>query len=175
MDFKKAWINESVWRPLQLGALGLIGLTIGGTLFLSGTLMAQSESTATGRIYLEGARQAELGYSRVVVTRGGDMIWLSGMSGPRDADGQPITDFKEQARQAYRNLDATLREVGSDLSDIVSVTVFLGDARHYEAFTEVRREFFPDARYPASTLITNASFVRPEVRLLLQAVAIVDG
>ena len=71
MDFKKAWINESVWRPLQLGALGLIGLTVGGTLFLSGTLMAQSESTATGRMYLEGARQAELGYSRVVVTRGG--------------------------------------------------------------------------------------------------------
>ena len=166
--------TERFWRPPQLGTLGLIGLTVGGTLFFSGTLMAQSESEATGRTYLEGARQAELGYSRAVVTRGGDMIWVSGMAGPRDADGEPITDFQEQARQAYRNLDATLREVGSDLSDVVNVTVLLGDARHYEAFTEVRREFFPDGRYPASTIVTNASFVTPEIMLLLQAVAVVD-
>ena len=162
------------WRPSQLGVLGLIGLTVGGTLFLSGTLIAQNESDATGRTYLEGARQSELGFSRAVVTRGGDTIWVSGTAGPRDADGQPITDFQEQARQAYRNLDATLREVGSDLSDVVNVTVLLGDARHYEAFTEVRREFFPDDRYPASTIITNASFVAPEIMLLLQAVAVVD-
>ena len=166
--------TERFWRPSQLGALGLIGLAVGGVLFLSGKLMAQSESAATGRTYLEGARQAELGYSRVVVTRGGDMIWLSGMSGPRDADGQPITDFKEQARQAYRNLDATRRGVGKDLSDVVNVTVLLGDARHYEAFTEVRREVFPDGSYPASTVVTNASFVSPEIMLLLQAIAVVE-
>ena len=117
-------------KPPQSAALWMVGLTVSGTLVLSATLMAQSELEETGRTYLEGARQTELGYSRAVVTRGGDTIWVSGTAGPRDSDGQPITDFQEQARQAYRNLDATLREIGSDLSDVVNVTVLLGDAAH---------------------------------------------
>ena len=165
---------ERFRKPPQLAALWLVGLAVSGTLALSATLMAQSELEATGRTYLEGARQTELGYSRAVVTRGGDTIWVSGTAGPRDSNGQPITDFHEQVRQAYRNLDATLQELGSDLSDVVNVTVLLGDARHYGAFTEVRREFFPDGQYPASTIVTNASFVTPEIMLLLQAVAVVD-
>lgn len=162
------------FREPRLATVSSVGLAVIGALALNATLMAQSELEATGRAYLEGARQTELGYSRAVVTRGGDTIWVSGTAGPRDSDGRPITDFQEQARQAYRNLGATLQELGSDLSDVVNVTVLLGDARHYEAFTEVRREFFPDGQYPASTIVTNASFVTPEIMLLLQAVAVVD-
>lgn len=139
-----------------------------------GASLAQDSLETTGRLYLEGERQSELGYSRAVVTRGGDVVWLSGTSGPRDANGEPITDFREQTRQAFRNLDATLREIGSDVSDVVSITVLLRDPRYYEAYTEVRKEFFPDGRYPASTIVNDTSFARPEVMVLLQAVAVVN-
>jgi len=141
---------------------------------LSVASLAQNALETTGRFYLEGTSQNAIGYSRAVVTRGGDVIWLSGMSGPRDANGEPITDFREQARQAFRNLDATLREIGSDVSDVVSITVLLRDPRYYEAYTEVRKEFFPDGRYPASTIVNDTSFARPEVMVLLQAVAVVN-
>jgi len=140
----------------------------------SGTSLAQNSLETTGKFFLEGASQTALGYSRAVVTRGGDMVWLSGMSGPRDANGEPINDFREQARQAFRNLDATLREVGSNLSDVVSITVLLRDPRYYDAYTEVRKEFFTDGRYPASTIVNDTSFARPEVMLLLQAVAVIN-
>ena len=166
--------RERSWMRLQLGAWLAIGLIVGGSLLFSSTLLAQNELAATGRSYLEGTRQNDLGYSRAVITRGGDMVWLSGTAGPRDANGQPITDFREQARQAYRNLDATLREIGSDLSDVVNVTVLLRDPRYYAVFTEVRKEFFPDGHYPASTIVTDTSFVSPDIMVLLQAVAIVN-
>ena len=136
--------------------------------------LAQSSLETTGKFFLEGASQTALGYSRAVVTRGGDIVWLSGMSGPRNANGEPINDFHEQARQAFRNLDATLREVGSDLSDVVSITVLLRDPRYYEAYTEVRKEFFTDGHFPASTIVNDTSFARPEVMVLLQAVAVVN-
>ena len=139
-----------------------------------GASLAQNSLETTGRYYLEGASQSALGYSRAVVTRGGDIVWLSGMSGPRNANGEPIDDIHEQARQAFRNLDATLREVGSDLSDVVSITVLLRDPRYYEAYTEVRKEFFTDGQYPASTIVNDTSFARPEVMVLLQAVAVVN-
>jgi len=139
-----------------------------------GATLAQNSLETTGKYFLEGASQTALGYSRAVVTRGGDIVWLSGMSGPRDANGQPINDFREQARQAFRTLDATLREVGSDLSDVVSITVLLRDPRYYEAYTEVRKEFFTDGQYPASTIVNDNSFARPEVMVLLQAVAVVN-
>ena len=59
------------------------------------------------------------------------------------------------------------------MSDVVSITVLLRDPRYYEAYTEVRKEFFPDGHYPASTIVNDTSFARPEVMVLLQAVAVV--
>ena len=157
----------------RLATWGSIALVIGGPILFNETLLAQSELESTGRYYLEGPRENEVGYSRAVVTRGGDVVWVSGTQGARDANGQLITDFRDQARQAFRNIDATLREVGSDLSDVVNITVLLRDPRYYDTFTEVRREFFPDGNYPAGTIVTNGTFVRPEILVLLQAVAVV--
>ena len=152
-------------RPLLI-ALALI--------LFSATLITQSNSQSTGRTYLEGTWQADRGFSPAVITRGGDIIWLAGITGQSDENGQPITDFSEQVRQVYRNIDATLREVESDLSDVVTVSVFLGDGRHAQQLTEIRKEFFSDERYPASILITNASFAVPEIMVEIQAVAVVE-
>ena len=164
MSTRNNWLTRLPRAVLLGGVCWLVG----------GTSFAQSGLETTGRFYLEGARQSELGYSRAVVTRGGDVVWLSGMSGPRDARGELITDFAEQVRQAFRNLDATLRELGSDVSDVVSITVLLRDPRYYDIYAEVRKEFFPDGRYPASTIVNDTSFARPEVMVLLQAVAVVN-
>ena len=163
MTTQRNWIRS----PLSLRSS--IGLAVGAYLLLCGAPMAQDELETAGRMYVP----TDLGYSRAVVTRGGDMVWVSGTPGPRDADGQPITDFRGQARQALRNLDATLRALGSDLSDVVNITVMLRDPRHYEAYAEVRREFFTEGKYPAGAIFADVSFVNPDYLILLQAVAVV--
>lgn len=50
----------------------------------------------------------------------------------------------------HANLAATLAEAGGKLADIVTMTVFIVDARYSDRFVEIRKEVFPDAKYPAS-------------------------
>src|SRR5262245_13711019 len=51
-------------------------------------------------------------YSPAVITEGGRIVWLAGMGGITDADGQPIVDFAGQTRRAFQNIDATLKQAG---------------------------------------------------------------
>jgi enamine deaminase RidA (YjgF/YER057c/UK114 family) len=55
------------------------------------------------------------------------------------------------------------------------MTVYIGDARHGDRFVELRKEFFPDGRFPASTLITVSGFAKPEMMVEITPVAVIDG
>ena len=76
-------------------------------------------------------------------------------------------DFDGQARQAFDNIAATLAQAGARLADVVTMTVFIIDARYGERFIEIRKEYFPDGNYPASALITVAGFARPTMMVIM--------
>jgi enamine deaminase RidA (YjgF/YER057c/UK114 family) len=63
--------------------------------------------------------EAEAGYSRAVVD--GDWIFVAGTTGFDYAQMTIVEDPAEQARQAFRNIEAALAEAGSTLSDVVRV------------------------------------------------------
>jgi 2-iminobutanoate/2-iminopropanoate deaminase len=120
-----------------------------------------------------GTWQQQRAFSPVVATRGGRILWVAGHGGLHGADKSLDGDFDGQARQAFRNLAATLAEAGAKLSDIVTMTVFIIDARYGDRFTEIRKEMFPAGNYPASALITVAGFARPSMMVEIQCVAVV--
>jgi 2-iminobutanoate/2-iminopropanoate deaminase len=128
------------------------------------------------RDYLKGTWQKERSFSPAVITdRAGKIVWVAGHGGLFDDNHKMIKgDFDAQARQAFANIAKTLKEAGATLSDIVSMTVYIGDARHGDRFVEIRREFFPD-RFPASTLITVSGFAKPEMMVEITPVAVIDG
>jgi 2-iminobutanoate/2-iminopropanoate deaminase len=127
------------------------------------------------REFLKGGWQTERSFSPAVTTASGRIVWVAGHGGLFDDDHKMIkADFDAQARQAFRNVAATLKEVGASLSDIVSMTVYIGDTRHGDRFVEIRKEFFPDGRYPASTLVTVTGFAKPEMMVEITPVAVVD-
>ena len=128
------------------------------------------------RMYLEGTWQKERSFSPAVITdRASKIIWVAGHGGLFDDNHKMIkADFDAQARQAFANIAATLKEAGATLADIVSMTVYIGDTRHGDRFVEIRREFFPD-RFPASTLITVSGFAKPEMMVEITPVAVIDG
>ena len=66
----------------------------------------------------------------------------------------------------------TLEEAGGALSDMVTMTVFITDARFGNRFTQLRKEIFGDD-FPASALITVAGLARPELLVEVQGVAVV--
>ena len=108
-----------------------------------------------------------------VTIRGGRALWVAGHGGLHGSDEPLEGDFEGQARQAFRNLAATLAQAGGTLADIVTMTVFIIDARYGDRFTAIRKEIFPDGNYPASALITVAGFARPAMMVEIQCVAVV--
>jgi 2-iminobutanoate/2-iminopropanoate deaminase len=112
-------------------------------------------------------------YSQAVMTTGGRTVWLAGQVGRAAADGPSLAgDFDGQVRAVFARLGETLTELGGTLGDMVTMTVFITDARYGDRFTELRREIFGDD-FPASALITVAGLARPELLVEVQGVAII--
>jgi len=123
--------------------------------------------------YHPGTWQQQRAFSPAVETRGGRILWIAGHGGLHGTE-QPLDgDFDGQSRQAFRNLAVTLAQAGGSLSDIVTMTVFIVDSRYGDRFVEIRKEFFPDAKYPASALITVAGLARPSMMVEIQCVAVI--
>ena len=123
--------------------------------------------------YVNGDRESSRSYSKVVKTQGGTTLYLAGVGGSTDADGN-ILDFAGQTRMAFARLDANLHEAGGSLADITTMTVFITDVRFGDEFTQVRKEFFAEGKYPGSALITVAGLARPEMHVEIQSIAVID-
>ena len=61
---------------------------------------------------------------------------------------------------------------GAKLSDIVTMTVFIIDARFGDRFIDIRKEYFSAGAYPASALITVAGFAKTAMMVEIQCVAV---
>jgi enamine deaminase RidA (YjgF/YER057c/UK114 family) len=123
--------------------------------------------------FVGAARTAKRAYSPAVTTEGGKTIWLAGHTGAVDDTGRSLAgDFDAQCRQTFHNIEKTLAEAGAKLADLVTMTVFLIDARHTTRMTELRTEIF-GRDFPASAAITVAGFAQPEMMIEIQAVAVI--
>ena len=127
------------------------------------------------RTYLEPSeRQRERAYSPAVITEGGRVVWMAGQTATVDADGKDISgNFEAQTHRVFALMDETLRRAGGTLADLVTMTVFIKDARHGDRFVEMRKGLFPAGKFPASALITVSAFARPGIDIEIQGIAVV--
>jgi 2-iminobutanoate/2-iminopropanoate deaminase len=108
-----------------------------------------------------------------VITEGGRIVWLAGQVGAADTSGNSLAgDFDGQVREVFARLNQTLEEDGGSLADMVTMTVFITDARYGDRFTELRKEIFRD-NFPASALITVTGLARPEMLVEVQGIAVI--
>ena len=136
-----------------------------------------TENTGEGprRRYIKRQTAQARAYSQAVITEGGRIVWLAGQVGAADAAGNSLAgDFDGQVREAFARLNQTLAEAGGSLADMVTMTVFITDARYGDRFTELRKEIFGD-NFPASALITVSHFARPGMLIEVQGVAVIGG
>ena len=124
--------------------------------------------------HLDGTEQQKSrAYSPAVVTEGGRIVWLAGQTATTDLDGKDIGGkFDEQTRTVFQLMGRTLERAGGSLANLVTMTVFIIDPRHGDRFVQIRREFFPDGKYPASALLTISNFARPGMVIEIQGVAV---
>lgn len=153
----------------------MIGLR---TIVLAGlaSALAFPSLQAGARELLKSEFSQTRGFSDAVVTDGGRIVWLSGKAALRDEQGKPIAgDFEAQARAIFQGLDQILKRAGGSLRDITTVTVYLTDPRLLPRLGPIRREFFADGNFPASTTITVHSLPEVGMMLEIQAVAVIGG
>lgn len=138
-------------------------------------LVATTVAVAHAADYLEkNDFQKSRAFSPAVVTDGGRIVWMAGQTAAADADGRDISgNFEAQARRVFALMDQTLRRAGGTLANLVTMTVFVKDARYGDRFTEIRQEMFPDGNFPASALITVSNFAQPGLEIEIQGVAVV--
>ena len=135
--------------------------------------MAENSREGPRRRYIKRQPAQARAYSQAVITEGGRIVWLAGQVGAADAAGKSLAgDFDGQVREVFARLNQTLEEAGGSLADMVTMTVFITDARYGDRFTELRKEIFSD-NFPASALITVAGLTRPEMLVEIQGIAVV--
>jgi enamine deaminase RidA (YjgF/YER057c/UK114 family) len=141
-----------------------------------GVAFAAQDDSQTGvkKSYVRGTWEKTRAFSPAVITEGGGkLIFIAGHGGPKDSAGNSLAgNFEAQERQAFKNIEATLKEAGASLKDMVTMTVFLSDARYTSKMTQVRGEIFGDD-FPASAAITVTGFADPTMMIEIQGIAVV--
>src|SRR5213593_3181761 len=144
-------------------------------LTLATALLMTVGTVAQAADYLEKTDlQKSRAFSPAVVTDGGRNVWMAGQTATTDADGKDISgNFEAQARRVFALMDQTLRRTGGTLANLVTMTVFIKDARYGDRFVQIRREMFPDGNFPGSALITVSNFARPGMEIEVQGIAVI--
>ena len=125
--------------------------------------------------YLEGTDfQKSRAFSPAVMTQGGRTVWLAGQTTLVDESGKEIAgNFEAQARTIFALMDRTLKRAGGTLANLVTMTVFITDARYGDHFVKIRAEIFKHGRFPASALVSVAALARPGIVIEIQGVAVI--
>ena len=133
-----------------------------------------SGSCAFARDYLPHApATAGRSYSPGVVTTGGKIVWLAGVTTLVDEQGRSLAgDFEGQTRYIFREIERQLAQAGGTLADVVKMTVFLTDPRNGGTLTKVRSEVFPK-NPPASSQITISQLAVPGFLIEVECTAVV--
>ncbi len=118
-----------------------------------------------------------IGFSQVVTSQSGKTVYISGQTA-WDVDKRIIggTDLGEQAKQALRNLRSAVEAAGGTLADVVAIRIYVVDYKTGDAqsVSEALKEFFPEARPPASTWIGVSSLASADFLIEIEATAVVE-
>jgi 2-iminobutanoate/2-iminopropanoate deaminase len=112
------------------------------------------------------------GYTHVVIVNRGKLIFISGQVG-MNKDGKISSDFAEQARQAFSNLQTALVAVGAKPANLVKLNYYVVGLNHDKltAIREARDKIVDKDHPPASTLAGVQTLFREDVQLEIDAEA----
>lgn len=117
------------------------------------------------------------GYSQVVTVTG-TLAFVSGQVA-LDEEGNLVGpgDLAAQTRQAMRNLEGVLTQLGATWADVVKFGWYLTDVAEIQKVRDIREEFLRpvlgDRPNPASTLVQVAALFRPGFLIEVEAVVAV--
>lgn len=120
-------------------------------------------------IHTENAPAAIGPYSQAV--KAGNLLFVSGQV-PFVPETMEIVegDVKAQTAQSLKNLQAILKEAGSDFSNVVKTTVFIKDMNEFAQINEVYAEYFGENK-PARACVEVARLPK-DVKVEIELIAV---
>lgn len=109
------------------------------------------------------------GYSRAV--RVGDQIHVAGTCARAPHD---TGDAYEQTKAALEIIGNALTEAGASFEDVVRTVVYITDTSDKDLVTRAHGEVFSQI-LPASTLVAVAALLEPQLRVEIEAYAILGS
>ena len=107
-------------------------------------------------------------YSPAVTANG--LVFIAGQIGLR-ADGSIPEDPKEQIDVAFKRIEAVLKHMGLDFTDVVElVSYHVEVGSNLTAFREVKEQYIR-SDFPAWTILGIAALARPELIVEIKVVA----
>lgn len=102
--------------------------------------------------------------------RAGSYIFMSGQLGFTDPQtGEDNEGIEAQTKQCLENTKRVLESMGSSLSDVVKVTVFLRNNDDFTKMNETYINYFSKNRPARSTIITN--LINPKMLIEIECIA----
>ena len=126
----------------------------------------------TKRISSGAPWEATVGYSRAVAA--GDHVWVTGCTSLVDGAVAHPGDAYEQTRQAIRNVEWALNQLGAELSHVVRTRIFVTDISRWEEFGRGHGDAFGTVM-PATSMVEISRLIDPDMLVEVEAVAFKRG
>ncbi len=110
-------------------------------------------------------------YSHAVVANG--FVFVSGQTGlkPGGTPGEYAgTTVQDQTRQAVRNVETILKDLGLTLADVVRATVYLANPSDFKSMNDAYKEFFPEE--PPARSVARLGAEVPGLLVTIDAIAV---
>jgi len=83
-------------------------------------------------------------YNQGIIAEGGRFLFSAGQIAIDPSTNEVVKgDIRTQTRLVLKNLEQVLRASGTDMNNMVKVTVFMTDLQYFAIVNEVFQEFFP--------------------------------
>lgn len=110
-------------------------------------------------VSVERTRTGDTSYSDVVTVTGpGRWVHVAGQLAFDENRRVIGVDVATQAHRCFDRIETLLQDVGGNLTNVVSITVYLTELEQYPDFDRVRAERFPEHR-PASAAVKVAGLL----------------
>jgi enamine deaminase RidA (YjgF/YER057c/UK114 family) len=112
--------------------------------------------------------EKSIGYSRAVVD--GDWVFVSGTTGFDYATMTISDDVVAQCEQAFRNIEAALRQAGSGFADVVRVHYLMTNGADFERCWPAMARALADVRPAATAMVVG--LVDPRMKIEIEVTAL---
>lgn len=119
--------------------------------------LVAAAASLTGGVRGHPINPSSRSYAQAHLVEGARRILFISGQVPADAGGSAPSNFADQCRLAWRNLEAQLDAADMSLKNLVKVTIYLADRRDRAANTQIRHEILK-GHAPALTVIITGIF-----------------